>query len=242
LKRRRAATSLFAFSSLFEADGSFLQRREMPHFFDQAQIASLLSTYGYWAIFIVVALESAGLPLPGETMLVGASIYARLTGAPSIDAIVAAAAGGAIVGDNIGYWIGREFGYKFLERHGRRIGLGPEKLRLGQYLFYKWGGAIVFFGRFVALLRILAALLAGVNHLPIGRFFLFNAAGGVVWASVFGFGAYYLTAGFQRIEGPLATLAAAGALISLFALWSYYKSNEARLLREAEETLTQRKR
>lgn len=214
----------------------------MSQFLDQAQIASILSTYGYWAIFIVVALESSGLPLPGETMLVGAAIYARLSGALAIEAIVVAAAGGAIVGDNIGYWIGREFGYRFLERHGWRVGIGPEKLRLGQYLFYKWGGAIVFFGRFVALLRILAALLAGANHLPMGRFFLFNAAGGVVWAMVFGLGAYYLTAGFEKVHGSLAVLGVLAAVAGVVALWRYYKINEARLMREAEAALSQRKR
>jgi membrane protein DedA with SNARE-associated domain len=214
----------------------------MGHFLDQAQIASILSTFGYWAIFAIVALESAGVPLPGETMLVGASIYARLTGALSIDAIVFAAAAGAIVGDNVGYWIGREFGVKFLERYGRHVGLGPEKLRLGQYLFYKWGGAIVFFGRFISLLRILAALLAGANRLPAGRFFAYNAAGGVVWAVVFGYGGYFLTAGFQKVEGPIATLAGLALLVGLFALWRYYKANEARLMREADLVLSQRKR
>lgn len=213
----------------------------MAHYFDQAQIASLLAAYGYWAIFAIVALESSGLPLPGETMLVGAAIYARLTGALAIEAIIFAAAAGAIVGDNIGYWIGREFGYRFLERHGWRVGLGAEKLRLGQYLFYKWGGAIVFFGRFIALLRILAALLAGVNRLPVGRFFFYNAAGGIVWALVFGLGAYWLTATFQKIEGPIATAGALGGLFLAFLLWRYYKANEARLMRDADDVLSQRK-
>lgn len=214
----------------------------MTHLLDQAQIASILSTYGYWAIFAIVALESAGIPLPGETMLVGAAIYARLSGALVIEYIVLAAAAGAIVGDNIGYWLGREFGTKLLERYGRYVGLGPEKLRLGQYLFYRWGGAIVFFGRFVALLRILAASLAGANHLPPMRFFIFNATGGIVWACVFGFGGYFLTAGFEKIEGPIATALAGGLLIGLFMLWRYYKQHEARLMREADAMLSQRKR
>jgi membrane protein DedA with SNARE-associated domain len=143
-------------------------------------------------------------------------------------------------GDNIGYWFGREFGYRFLERHGGKVGLGPEKLRLGQYLFHKWGGAIVFFGRFVALLRILAALLAGANRLPAGRFFLYDAAGGLLWAAAFGFGAYYLTAGFQKLRGPLATFGVVGALVGVLALWRYYKINEARLQREADALLAPR--
>ncbi len=214
----------------------------MPHLLDQAQFASILSTYGYWAIFIVVALESAGVPLPGETMLVGASIYARLSSALSIDLVILAAAAGAIVGDNVGYWIGREFGYRFLERYGQYVGLGPEKLRLGQYLFLKWGGAVVFFGRFVALLRILAALLAGVNRLPVARFFAYNAAGGVVWAMVFGYGPYYLTAGFEKLHGALAAIGAIAAIAGFVTLWRYYKANEARLLREAEAALASRAR
>lgn len=212
----------------------------MSHLLDQAQIASILAVFGYSAIFVVVALESAGVPLPGETMLVGAAIYARLSGALFIEYIVLAAAAGAIVGDNVGYWLGRRFGTKLLERYGHHVGLTREKLRLGQYLFYRWGGWIVFFGRFVALLRILAASLAGANRLPPGRFFLFNATGGIVWACVFGFGAYYLTAGFEKIEGPIAAALAGGALIGLFLLWGYYKRHESRLIREADAMLSQR--
>lgn len=212
----------------------------MTHLLDQAQITSILSTYGYWAIFIVVAMESAGLPMPGETMLVGAAIYARLSGAMAIETIVIAAAAGAIVGDNIGYWIGRRFGVRLLERHGRLIGLGPEKLRLGQYLFYKWGGAIVFFGRFISILRILAALLAGANRLQPMRFMFFNATGGIVWAAVFGFGGYSLTASFQKIEGPIATMAGLALLFGMFFLWRYYKRHEERLMRQADDVLSQR--
>lgn len=213
----------------------------MFHLLDQAQIAAILATYGYWAILVVVALESAGLPLPGETMLVGAAIYARLSGALAIDYVVMSAAAGAIVGDNLGYWIGHEFGLRLLDRHGRKVGMGPEKLRLGQYLFYKWGGAIVFFGRFIAVLRILAALLAGANKFAPSRFIFYNATGGVVWAMFFGFGAYYLTAGFQKIEGPVATIAAIGAIAWVIILWRYYKRHEQRLIAEADAVLSQRK-
>lgn len=202
--------------------------------FDQAQLADILSTHGYWAIFLVVALESAGLPLPGETMLVAAAIYARLTGALAIEYVVPTAAAGAIIGDNVGYWIGRTFGVRFFAKYGGHIGLTEDKLHLGQYLFHKWGGAIVFFGRFVALLRILAAMLAGANHLPPRRFFFYNASGGIVWAATFGFGAYFLTAAFQKLERPIAMAAIAAAITGALALWRHYKLNEKRLMEEAK--------
>jgi membrane protein DedA with SNARE-associated domain len=210
---------------------------DMPHILDQAQIASLLTTYGYWAIFIVVALESAGIPLPGETILVGSAIYAGHSGNLAIELIIGAAAAGAIICDNVGYWVGREFGAALLERHGYLIGISREKLRIGQYFFTRWGGAVVFFGRFIALLRILAALLAGVNRLPAGKFFLYNAAGGIVWAHVFGLGGYFFGAVISSVAGPLGWIALGGAVIGAVALWRYFKIHEKRLFREAEAAL-----
>ncbi|MBI1867302.1 MAG: DedA family protein [Methylocystis sp.] len=212
----------------------------MVHVLDQAQIVSMLSHYGYWAVFVVVALESSGLPLPGETVLVGAAIYAGHSSNLEIELVIGAAAAGAIVGDNIGFWIGREFGLKLLERHGSAIGVGPDKLLLGQYLFSRWGGSIVFFGRFIALLRILAAVLAGVNRLDPVRFLFFNAAGGVIWALIFGCGGYFLGAAVQLIAGPLGWAAFAGALLGVVLLWRYLKSHEGRLMQEAEAALAAR--
>jgi membrane protein DedA with SNARE-associated domain len=209
----------------------------MSEMIDQAQIAYLLATYGYWVIFFVVALESAGVPLPGETILVGSAIYAGHSGNLAIEFIIAAAAAGAIIGDNIGYWIGREFGAALLLRHGYAIGISREKLRIGQYFFLRWGGAVVFFGRFIALLRILAALLAGVNKLPAGKFFFYNASGGLVWAHVFGLGGYFFGALISRAAGPLGWVALGGAVIGAIALWRYFKIHEERLFQEAEAAL-----
>jgi membrane protein DedA with SNARE-associated domain len=206
----------------------------MTHILDQSQIAAILASWSYWAIFIVVALESAGLPLPGETLLIGAAVYARLTGDMTIGGVVTAAAIGAIAGDNLGYWLGRRYGVALVERYGARIGIGPAKFRLSQYLFHKWGGLVIFFGRFITILRILAALLAGANRTPVRQFMIYNAAGGIVWAAAFGYGAYYLAAGFRAIEGVAARFAAGALLVTVFLLWRYFRRHEARLMREAD--------
>jgi membrane protein DedA with SNARE-associated domain len=104
--------------------------------------------------------------------------------------VIAAAATGAVLGDNIGYWIGREFGYRLLRRDGGYLGLTTSKIKLGQYLFMRHGGKVVFFGRFVAVLRVLAAVLAGMNRMDWRLFFYANAAGALVWSSTIGLAAY----------------------------------------------------
>jgi membrane protein DedA with SNARE-associated domain len=165
--------------------------------------AELIKTYGYWAVAIIVGLESIGIPLPGETMLIAAATYAGATHALDPITVVAAAATGAIVGDSIGFFIGREIGIHVLHRYGPRIGLDERRLKLGQYLFMRHGGKVVFFGRFVALLRTLAAMLAGANQMLWPRFLFFNAAGGMVWASIIGFGAYMFGDLVDRVAGPI---------------------------------------
>src|SRR5437660_7308978 len=176
-------------------------------------LGNFLATYGYWAVLLFVAIESSGIPFPGETMLIFASIYAGTTHRLSIVLVIAAAAAGAIIGDNIGYWVGREGGYRLLRRYGRYIRLDERKLKLGQYLFRKHGGKVVFFGRFVALLRALAAFLAGTNRMSWPRFLLFNALGGIVWATLFGLGGYFLGDNIHRFTGPIGISAIVLAVI-----------------------------
>ena len=197
-------------------------------------IEGIIVSYGYAAIFLIVMLESAGVPLPGETTLVGAAIFAGTRHTLQIEFVIAAAAAGAILGDNIGFWVGREVGDRVLDKWGHLIGLDKRKRLLGEYLFARHGGKIVFFGRFVALLRAYAALLAGVNHLPPLRFFTFNAAGGIIWATIFGLGGYFLGKSIQNIAGPIGWAALAGAVIGGYALWRYYKHHEERILTQAE--------
>lgn len=204
------------------------------HLFDPESVQHVLTHYGYYAVAGVIMAESAGIPMPGETVLVTAAIYASRNHGLDIRLIVTAAALGAIIGDNIGFWVGRELGWRLLTRYGQRVGLGARKQKLGRYLFERYGGAVVFFGRFVAVLRTYAALLAGANRLRPLTFLIWNAMGGVVWASVYGFGAFLLGAGVERVAGPVGYVALALALVGGVVLWRFYKRHEEALLDRAE--------
>jgi membrane protein DedA with SNARE-associated domain len=169
----------------------------------------LIAVYGYWVVAGTVGLEGMGLPLPGETALVLAAIYAGMTDELSIFYVVLAAIVGAIVGDNLGYWIGRGLGRRILRRYRRYLLLTESRLQLGQYLFVRHGGKVVFFARFFAVLRTLGAFLAGVNHMRWPRFVVFNGLGATAWATTFGLGAYILGDRIQNVLGPLGILSLA---------------------------------
>ncbi len=200
-------------------------------------IDHLLTTWGYWAVLLFVLIESTGIPFPGETMLITASIFAGTTHHLNIVLVIAAAATGAIVGDNFGYFIGREGGYRLLRRYGRYIRLDERKLKLGQYLFMKHGGKVVFFGRFVAVLRAWAAFLAGVNQMQWDRFFLFNAAGGILWATIYGIGGYILGSNINRFAGTVGIVLAVIAALIIIGFLIFLARNERRLEDEAEKAL-----
>ncbi|RBP11914.1 membrane protein DedA with SNARE-associated domain [Roseiarcus fermentans] len=196
-------------------------------------LQAYLASYGYLAVFVIVGLESAGVPMPGETVLVAAAILAG-QGKMQIVGVVGAAAGGAILGDNCGYWIGREFGFPIAYRWGGWVRLDERRLKLGQYLFLRHGGKIVFFGRFVAFLRAFAAFLAGVNHFDWERFFLCNAAGGLVWASIFGAGGFWLGRAFEAYAKPVGLAALAAAVVAFVVGGRFVRHHERQLEDEAE--------
>jgi membrane-associated protein len=154
------------------------------------RVTHLLNTYGLLLLFAVVAGESAGVPLPGETALIAAAILAA-KGHYSIVEVIAVAAAAAIIGDNAGYWIGRTGGRKLLERWGPLRRYAARVLPPGERFFEKHGGKTVFIGRFVSVLRVTAAWLAGITQMTWWRFFLWNAAGGIVWATLVSLLAYY---------------------------------------------------
>jgi membrane protein DedA with SNARE-associated domain len=198
---------------------------------------TLLASYGYLAVFIFVGVESIGVPVPGETMLVTAAIYAGTTGRLSIVGVIIASSAGAIVGDNIGYVIGRTGGYRLVKRYGRYIRLEEDRLRLGQYLFHKYGSNVVFFGRFISVLRIFAAFLAGVNRMHWRRFLIFNAAGGIIWSTLFGVAAYVLGQQLLRLSGPVDLALAIVGVAVIVAVIVFLRRNESRLQREADAAM-----
>ena len=163
-------------------------------FLNQTTVDELIASYGYIAIFGIILLESAGIPLPGETILIGAAIYAGSHDTLDIRLIIATAAAAAILGDNIGYWLGLKLGRKALLRWGHLLGLDQRKLDLGEYLFLRHGGKIVFLGRFVAVLRVLLPCLPALivshrcsscfsTHWPGLHGQLHSGLAGICWAT-----------------------------------------------------------
>jgi membrane protein DedA with SNARE-associated domain len=205
--------------------------------FSHEDLQPIVSTYGYWGVGLIVGLESMGIPLPGETILVLAAVYAAATGDMSIYGVVAAATIGSIIGDNIGYGVGKRYGYPLLLKHGRRINMSEDRIKLGQYLFMNHGAKIVFFGRFIALLRILAAFLAGVNRMPWWTFLVANATGAVLWASVFGFGGYAFGQLVFQMHKTWAPILVAGAVVGFFGIGYLLHRNEKRLIERAKIAL-----
>jgi len=151
-----------------------------------ATLQNALDNFGYAAVALFIMIESSGIPFPGETMLLLASFYAAVSHQLQIPLVIACAAFGAIIGDNFGYLIGRTGGRAFVIRYGKYVFIKPEYLALAEAYFAKHGNKTVFFGRFFSLLRAWAAFLAGVNRMHWSTFLFYNAAGGILWATIYG--------------------------------------------------------
>lgn len=170
------------------------------------------STAGYAGVALLVAVESAGVPVPGETSLIAASVLAA-QGHLSLPLVIGSAAAAAIVGDNVGYVLGRRGGRWLLTRPGRGERARSRLLERGEVFFARHGAKAVFLGRWVPWLRITAAWLAGANRMRWPRFLFWNALGGIAWATSVGVTAYFLG------KAAVAVLGAAGfALLTAVAL------------------------
>jgi membrane protein DedA with SNARE-associated domain len=203
----------------------------MMDFISLHHLIELLHTYGYAVLGGAIALESIGMPLPGETLLITAAVLAGTTYQLNILVVVLSSALGAIIGQAAGYWIGWIVGFRLLRRYGHYIGLTDRRLAFGRALFRRHGVKVIIASRFVVLLRTLAALLAGANHMPWPRFMAANVAGSTAWAMLYGFGAYALGHEAKSLAGPAAIAIGAIAAAALLAAWLYVRRQEQSLLR-----------
>jgi membrane protein DedA with SNARE-associated domain len=187
-------------------------------------LTHFFTSHGLPLLFVVVMLESFGLPLPGETALIAFGVLAS-QGHYSIGVVIAVAAVAAIIGDNLGYWlIGRKGGRRLFERWGPLRRRAERILPPTERLMAKHGGKVVFFGRFIAFLRYTAAWAAGLARMPWGEFLFWNAAGGICWATAVGLVAYYggsAAADAIARYGAYAAVVVAGVAIIAF-LFAHY--------------------
>jgi membrane protein DedA with SNARE-associated domain len=197
-------------------------------------ISHLIETYGYLAVFVIVAAESLGIPLPGETALVTAAIYAGHTHRLNPWLIFVVASVAAIIGDNIGFWIGDKGGYPLARRYGSKVRLDERKLKIARYLFDRHGPKVVFFGRFVSVLRTYAAFLAGTSKMRWRRFLPANAAGGILWAGVYTLAAYLAGNALQRASGTIDLILGGAAILAIVAAIVLIRRQTSKLAAQAE--------
>jgi membrane protein DedA with SNARE-associated domain len=189
-------------------------------------LTDLFARYGYAVVLIGVLLENAGAPVPGETILLAGAALSRY-GSLTLSWVIAAAIVGAMLGDNLGFFIGRRGGRVLVERYGAILGMTADRLGEFDRFFERHGAKTVFFARFITGLRVLGALLAGTSRLSWSRFLLFNALGAIVWATTFGVVGYALGYSWHTLEQwigrtgmiLLALVSVIGGLLILRARW-----------------------
>ena len=190
-----------------------------------AALVDIPPNVGYSLVFALIAVETMGIPVPGETALITAALLAH-DGKMNIVALIALAAAAAIIGDNVGFAIGRKGGRRLFELPGPFHKHRMEALAVGEPFFARHGPKAVFLGRWVAGLRIASAWLAGMNKMPWPRFLFWNALGGICWATSIGLGVYIAGHAFEKVLGVGGIVAAgvvSGALVGVF-VWKRMRS------------------
>ncbi|MEA2194846.1 MAG: hypothetical protein QOG42_1280 [Solirubrobacteraceae bacterium] len=190
---------------------------------------------GYLVLFALVGIESAGAPLPGETALITAGVLAH-RGQLNIELVIPIAAAAAIIGDNIGYLIGRTGGRRLLERPGFLERHRHAVLENGEPFFARHGAKAVFLGRWIGGLRIAAAWLAGINKMPWRIFLLWNALGAIAWATSVGLLAYYLGPTAERIFKAAGIAGIIAAVLLLAAVLTWRRVHHRRAVKRTSES------
>jgi membrane protein DedA with SNARE-associated domain len=198
-------------------------------------VSGLVHHYGLFALFLIVMLESGGVPLPGETALVAAAIFAS-QGKLNIVEVIGVAAAAAIIGDNLGYWVGRTGGRKLLERFGPLRRWSARTLPWSERFFRRHGGKTIFLARFFSVLRVTAAWIAGISRMHWWTFFLWNAAGGICWAVLVGLVAYYVGHAAADAINHYGLWAGTGLVVILAIVWLAVHLWKKRVLRAETES------
>jgi len=192
-----------------------------------AFLHDFFATHGYWALAVTLLLENAGIPLPGETMLLFASFLASEHGGLKLGIIIAVGTAACTLGDNLGYWIGNRGGRPLLHRYQRVFRISDERIARGERLFDRFGAVTVFFARFVVGLRVFAGPLAGVLRMPWRHFVLYNFMGALVWVSLVSLAGYFFGQHWERllqiVRDVNAVAFAVAVVVGLLLWWRYRK-------------------
>ena len=200
-------------------------------------MAEFVSTYGVWLVAGFIALETIGAPLPAEAALMAAAFFAARSHELNIWLLIAVGSLAAILGNAVGYWIGKRYGYQLLMRYGRRVGLTEGRIKIGQWLFLQYGGRFVFIARFLPFLRNMAAILAGTNAMAQPAFHLASCTAAIAWVTLYSLATYSLGAAFADLAAPVAAVLGAVAILIILAVPTLVLRYEQDLLAKAESEL-----
>jgi membrane protein DedA with SNARE-associated domain len=199
-------------------------------------LLSLFTTYGYWVVFFGVMAENAGLPIPGETIVLAAGFFAS-EGHFHLPLVMAIAAVGAMIGDNIGFAIGRRYGRGILYRFGKYVFLPPHRIDGMSAFFENYGDKTILVARFITGLRVVGAILAGASKMPWPRFILFNSMGAVLWSVVITLLGYFFGQSWHflaRLVGGSGLIFLIAAVLVLIVIWVVGKRKAEKKLIEKE--------
>jgi membrane protein DedA with SNARE-associated domain len=197
-------------------------------------LAQFISIYGIWVVAAFIALESIGFPLPAEAALMAAGFFAARTHDLDIWLLISAGTVAAVLGEVAGFWIGKRFGHQLLRTYGARIGLTEDRLKVGQWLFERYGGRFVFFARFLPVLRNMAAVLAGTNSMAPQNFYFASSTAAVAWIWCYGLGAYAFGESFAGLASSAAVVLGLVAASIVLGVPMLVLRFEKRLLAQAE--------
>ncbi len=197
--------------------------------FDLNTIRDVIETWGYLLVFAGIAIESSGIPFPGETFLLVGAATAAGSNRLQIEWVILAAISGAILGDNLGYLAGKKLGRPLLKKIGPILHFSEKKQAYLESYFEKHGAKTVFTGRFIALLRAWAAFFAGMNGMPYRTFLIYNALGGICWAVTFGLLGFFFGSNLPLLEkwlGRFSYVALGIVIVGVVAFFIYRKRKE----------------